>query len=63
MTWLDGNDVNIERKVKDLEEKRNLYMAEAINYSKFPSFNKSIEMARKSRRKWNSYEVLGFKHL
>ena len=63
MTWLDGNDVNIERKVKDLEEKRNLYMAEAINYSKMPSFNKSIEMARKSRKKFRSYEALGFRHI
>lgn len=63
MTWLDGNDADIYRKVQDLELKRNQYLTEAINYSKFPSFNKSIEMARKSRKKWAAYELLGSKHL
>lgn len=63
MTWLDSSDVNIERKVADLELKRDKYMIEALNYSKFPSFNKAVEMSRNSRRKWAAYEVLNNKHI
>jgi hypothetical protein len=62
MTWLDGNDVNLDRKLQALRQDRDLYMKEAENYSKFPSFNKTIEMMRKSRRRWTSYEALGTKH-
>lgn len=63
MTWLDGTDVNIERKIQDLELKRDKYLMEAINYTKIPSFNKSIEMARKSRKKFAAYELISSKHL
>lgn len=63
MAWLDGTDVNIERKVQDLQLKRDQYLTEAINYSKFPSFNKSIEMARNVRRKFSAYEIMGNKHI
>jgi len=63
MAWLDGTDVNIERKVQDLQLKRDQYLTEAINYSKFPSFNKSIEMARNTRRKFAAYEIMNSKHL
>lgn len=63
MTWLDGTDVNIERKVKDLEEKRDKYLTEAINYSKFPSFNKAVEMTRNSRRKFAAYELINSHHI
>lgn len=62
MTWLNSNDVNIERKVQSLRQDRDLYMQEAINYSKIPSFNKSIEMAKNSRRKWTAYEILNSQH-
>jgi len=63
MTWLDSSDTGIERKVADLEIKRDKYMIEALNYSKIPSFNKSVEMARNIRRKFAAYEVLNSKHL
>lgn len=63
MTWLDSTDVNIERKVADLELKRDKYMTEALNYSKMPSFNKAVEMARNTRRKFSAYEAMNNKHL
>lgn len=62
MAWLDSSDSNIERKVKDLEMKRDLYIAEAKNHSKMPSFNKSVEMTRNARRKWAAYELLNTRH-
>jgi len=63
MAWLDGNDVNIERKVQDLEVKRDKYMREAMNYCVFPPLNKAVEMARKSRKKFAAYELLNTKHI
>lgn len=63
MAWLDGTDVNLERKLQDLELKRDKYLMEAINYSKMPSFNKAIEMARKTRKKFAAYELLNSKHI
>lgn len=63
MTWLNGNDVNIEKKVQALRQDRDLYMRQAINLSKMPSFNKAIEMARNTRRKWSAYQLLDSKHI
>jgi len=63
MTWLDNTDTNIERKVQDLEIKRDKYLQEAINYSKMPSFNKAVEMARNTRKKFAAYELINSKHL
>lgn len=63
MSWLDSTDTNIERKVQDLEMKRDKYLTEAINYTKIPSFNKAIEMARKTRKKFAAYELISSKHL
>lgn len=63
MTWLNGNDVNIERKVQDLEIKKDKYLTEALNYTKIPSFNKSVEMARNVRRRFAAYEILNSRHL
>lgn len=63
MTWLDSTDTNIERKVADLETKRDKYLMEALNYTKIPSFNKAVEMARKTRKKFAAYELLNSKHI
>lgn len=63
ITWLDGNDVNIERKLQALRQDRDLYMQEAKVYSKFPSFNKSVEMSKNVRRKFAAYELLNSKHV
>jgi hypothetical protein len=58
MARLNGDTNDIERIVKDLEEKRNMYMGEAMNYCKFPSFLKSVEMAKRVRRKFAAYEEI-----
>lgn len=63
MAWLNSDTQDIERKVKDLEIKRNAYMQEAINYTKIPSFQKSVEMANRVRRRFSSYEIMNSKHL
>lgn len=60
-TWLNNDDVNLERKLQDLEIKRDQYLREAINYSKTPSFTKMVELARRGRRKFTAYELIGNK--
>lgn len=63
MTWLNANDVNIENKVKALRQDRDLYVKEAENYCKMPSFQKNIEMVKRTRSRWTSYELMNTKHL
>jgi hypothetical protein len=63
MLWLNGDDPNIEKKVADLGQKRDMYLREAINYSTMPSFNKSIEYARNARKKWAAYELINSRHI
>lgn len=60
MAWLNNDDVNIERKVKDLEEKRDRYMAEAMNYMKIASFSHTIELIQRKRKLFRAYEI-GFR--
>lgn len=62
MAYLNGTDVNLERKLQLLRQDRDMYMTEAINYSKIPSYLTSVNSARKSRKKWAAYELLGGKH-
>jgi len=52
----------LEKKVQALRQDRDMCMQEALNYSKMPSFNKAVEMARKSRKRWAAYEVMSGKH-
>lgn len=56
IAWLNNDDEKLENKVRKLEEMRDKYMTEAINYCKTPSFNKMVEMARKSRKRFSAYE-------
>lgn len=56
--WLNGDDVNIERKIKEVEIRMKDSLAEAKAYTKIPSFNKSVEMARRVRRKFAAYELI-----
>jgi len=62
MIWLDGLDVNIEKKVQSLRQDRDLYMTEAINYTKMPSFNQTIHMMRNARNKWAAYQAIDGRH-
>lgn len=57
MAWLNNDDVNIERKVKDLEVKAANYLAEAKNYTKLPSFLTMVNLMKKKRSLWRSYEI------
>lgn len=63
MAYLNGTDVNLERKLQMLRQDRDMYVTEAINYSKIPSFLKSTEMAKRSRNRWAAYQLIDSKHI
>lgn len=63
MTWLNNDDVNLDRKIKQLEIDRDKYLVDALNYTKLPSFQKSVEMARNTRKRFAAYEMLNSYHL
>ena len=61
--WLNGDDVNLENKVKSLRQDRDNYMGEARCYSLTPSFNKMIATGRRVRKRFSSYEVMNTAHM
>lgn len=61
--WADGQDVNLENKLKYWSDKYKLSLAEARYLSKLPSFNEMVESARRSRSKYYSWEVLYTQHV
>ena len=63
MAWLNSDDVNIERKIQDLEIKRNNFLVEAMNYTKMQSFQQAVQMARKVRKRFGAYEEINSKHI
>lgn len=60
--YLNGDDTQLENKVKFLKEESELKIANAINYSKLPSFNKMVQLGQRSRKKFKSYEIMSTKH-
>ena len=63
MAWLNSDDVNIERKIQDLEIKRNNFLVDAMNYTKMQSFQQAVQMARKVRKRFGAYEEINSKHI
>lgn len=60
--WLNGDDPNVQQKIKYLQEESNQNMGEAEYFVKLPSFNKMIETARRQRKRYTSYEVIDSRH-
>ena len=62
MAWTNGDDTNLENKIKFWKEEAELAIAAAQNYAKLPSFNKMTQLGKRSRHKFSSYEVMSSKH-
>jgi len=60
--WLNGDDVNLESKIKFLSEMKKEKMGDALYLSKLPKFSTMINTARRIRSKWASYEIMGSRH-
>lgn len=60
--WLNGDDTNLENKIKFLKEEAELAIALAMNYGKMPSFNKMVQLGKRSRKKFASFEIMGGFH-
>ena len=59
MLWTNGEDNNMADKVKYWDAQADLALGQAKTLIKLPSFNNMIQMGRRVRNKWNSFEVLG----
>ena len=55
--WINGDDANIENKIKYWEQKKINSLQEAKVYSKFPSFSTLVDYTKTVRRRWNSYDI------
>ena len=62
MLWTNGEDTNMADKVKYWDMKADFSMTQAKNLVKLPSFSTMIQVARRTRNKWNSYQVLWANH-
>lgn len=62
MLWTNGDDNNLENKIKFWKEEAELGIAAAMNYIKLPSFNKAIQLGKRSRKKFASFEVMMTPH-
>jgi len=56
--WTNGDDANLENKVKFWKEESENKLAHALNWAKFPSFNTMVQNAKRVRKKWSSYEIM-----
>lgn len=56
IAWLNNSIDGLENKVKVLRQDRDLYMAEALNYVKMPSFQDMMNLIQRTRRKFGIYE-------
>lgn len=60
--FINGEDNNLADKLKYLTEKKDFHMGAALSLVKLPSYNTMIEMGRRVRNKWSSYEVMNSLH-
>lgn len=60
--YLNGDDTNIENKLKFLKDDAELAIAFAMNYAKTPSFRKMVQLSNRSRKKFASYEIMSTMH-
>lgn len=56
-SWVNGDDVNLENKIKYYQAEKDKWMLEAKIYSKMPSFQNMINITRATRRRWDSYQI------
>jgi hypothetical protein len=61
--WLNGDDANVQQKIGALKVDAEQSLAEAISYSKLPTFTQMITTARRQRRRYDIYEQTSRRHL
>lgn len=59
-SWVNGDDVNIENKIKYYQVEKDKYLTEAKIYAKFPSFFDMVRLTRNTRARWDSYNIQNY---
>lgn len=62
MAWLNKMVVDIEKQLQYFEAIARDKFSQAMRLSKLPSFDKAVQLGRRSREKFSSYEVMNNKH-
>lgn len=60
--WLNGDDPNVQQKIGYLREKANQSMGDAESFVKLPTFNKMIQLIRRTRRSKFVYQQIDKRH-
>ncbi len=60
--WLNGDDANMENKIKFLKEEAELGIVNCIKHSVFPTYNGMIATTRRMRKRVASYEIMNIQH-
>lgn len=58
--WINGDDTNIENKIKYWEQKKMASLSEAKIYTKLPAFIDMVNYAKKVRRRWSTYDIQNY---
>ncbi len=61
--WTNGEVTEIENKIKYWEQKKINSVDAAKSYAKMPTFLGMANLARKTRRRWASYEQINSRHI
>jgi len=60
--YLNGDDTNLENKLTFTKQEGELGIRAAMNYAKMPSFNKMVQLGKRARKRFASYEVMSGYH-
>lgn len=62
MAWLNKMVVDVERQLQYFENLAKVTFSQAMRLGKLPSFEKGVQLGRRSRSRFASYEVMNFRH-
>lgn len=55
--WTNNDITDVDKKIQYWQMEKDKYALQATSYASFPSFNKMIQITRRIRRRWSSYEI------
>ena len=61
--WTNNEVTDVENKIKYWEQQKMITLDNAKSYTKFPTYQGMVEMSRRVRRRWQTYESINSNHL
>lgn len=60
--WTNSEVTDVENKIKYWEQQKYITLDNAKSYTKLPSWAYTVEMTKRVRKRWNSYEQINCPH-